>query len=211
VNQLLAFLGVSLVVIIVPGPDTALTLRNTLRGGRAAGLASTLGIATGQVFWALATSLGIATLILASQPVFFAVKIAGAAYLVLLGALSIHAVLRGVVAAPDQPIPSTKVPQSAVRAYRQGVVSNLGNPKMAAFFTSLLPQFVPNHHTTFAMLFSLGVIFAVLTLSWLTLYVTVAGVFRRILSRARVRQWIEGVTGTVLIALGIRVAIESGP
>src|SRR5437588_5995543 len=81
-----AFLGISLVVIVTPGPDTALTIRNTLLGGRASGVFTALGVAAGQAVWALATSLGIVALLVASEPVFVAVKLAGAAYLVILGA-----------------------------------------------------------------------------------------------------------------------------
>jgi threonine/homoserine/homoserine lactone efflux protein len=210
-NQLLVFVGVSLVVIVVPGPDTALVLRSTLRDGRVAGLFSALGIAAGQTFWALMTSLGITAFLLASQPVFAAIKIAGAAYLVYLGARSLITAVRGVAAAPANPTASTAAPRSALRAFRQGVLSDLGNPKIGVFFTSLLPQLVPNHEATFVLLFSLGIIFAVLTAAWLTLYVFATEAFRRLLLRARIRQWIEGVTGAVLVGVGISVAVESTP
>jgi threonine/homoserine/homoserine lactone efflux protein len=204
-NQLLVFVGVSLVVIVVPGPDTVLVLRNTLSGGRVAGLTSTLGIATGQVFWALMTSMGIAALVLASRPIFLTAKLAGAGYLIFLGVRGCFAVLRGRSGGPER---ATPVPRSAWRAYRQGVISDLGNPKIAAFFTRRLPQFVPNHAAAFAELLSFGVVFAALTAGWLAFYVIVAEVFRRVLSRTRVRQAIECVTGTVLIALGISVAAD---
>jgi threonine/homoserine/homoserine lactone efflux protein len=84
-GPLLAFLGISALVIMTPGPDTAITIRNTLTGGRAGGLATALGVATGQAIWALATSAGVVALLVASEPLFLAVKYAGAAYLVWLG------------------------------------------------------------------------------------------------------------------------------
>ena len=205
---LLAFVGVSLVVIVTPGPDTALTLRNTLLGGRAAGLASGLGIATGQILWALATAAGIAALLAASEPLFVAVKLAGAAYLVLLGVQTLRAAWIGAPG-PDHVggPPGHGLP--AWRAYRQGVVSNLGNPKMAAFFTSLLPQFAPGQGGAFATLLGLGVLFAAMTATWLALYAVVVGALRSVLARGRVRRAIEAVTGAVLIALGVRIATES--
>src|ERR1043166_2504971 len=128
-----AFLGVSLVVIVTPGQDTALTIRNTLSGGRRDGTRTAFGVASGQVTWALAASAGVSALLLASKPVFTALRIAGAAYLVFLGAQALLAAVRGRTAAHTAPRGSA--------AYRQGLLSNLGNPKMVVFFTSLLPQF----------------------------------------------------------------------
>src|SRR5258706_610564 len=102
-DPLLAFLGISVLVIATPGPDTAITIRNTLLGGRTGGLATALGVATGQAIWALATSAGVVALLIASEPLFLAVKYAGAAYLVWLGWQSLRAAFRpatshGVVA-----------------------------------------------------------------------------------------------------------------
>ena len=89
-GSFLAFLGISILVIVTPGPDTAMTVRNTLLGGRAGGIATALGVATGQAIWALATSIGIVALLVASEPVFNAVKFAGVAYLVFMGAQALH-------------------------------------------------------------------------------------------------------------------------
>jgi len=136
----LAFLGVSVVVIVTPGPDTALTVRNTVLGTRRTGLLTALGVATGQAIRTLAAAGGIAALLVASEPAFLAVKFAGAAYLVWLGAQSLRAALRRTD--PPRSHATARAPRAmtAATAYRQGVVSDLGNPKMAAFFTSLLPS-----------------------------------------------------------------------
>src|SRR4051794_9841405 len=93
-GQLAAFVGVAVLVIVTPGPDTAVTIRNTLLGGRRAGVATAAGVAWGQSIWTLAASAGIATLLVASEPAFVAVKLAGAAYLVLLGAQALRAAWR---------------------------------------------------------------------------------------------------------------------
>lgn len=209
-NELVAFVGVSLIVIVTPGPDTALTLRNTLLGGRSAGFASALGIASGQVCWALAASAGVAAILVASEPVFIAVKLAGAGYLMFLGAQALLAAIRGSTPR-EEPDGGDTVRLSTGRAYRQGVISDLGNPKMAAFFTSMFPQFAPEQGGAFVTLLAFGVLFAVLTAAWLAFYATVTGAFQYVLSRSRVRRWIEGITGTVLIGLGIRVAAEGRP
>ena len=133
VEHLAAFLGVSLVVIVSPGQDTALTVRNTLTDGRRGGVLTAFGVVTGQLTWALAASAGLSALLLASRPLFVGLRIAGAAYLVFLGAQALAAAIRGR--------PTDAFGGRRRAAYRQGVLSNLGNPKMVVFFTSLLPQF----------------------------------------------------------------------
>src|SRR6478736_9277957 len=94
-GALWAFVGVAALVIITPGPDTALTVRNALIGGRRAGVATAAGVALGLAVWTAAASAGLAALLVASEPAFVAVKLAGAAYLVLLGATTLMHALRG--------------------------------------------------------------------------------------------------------------------
>ena len=193
-----AFLGVSAVVIVTPGQDTALTIRNTLLGGRRSGLLTAVGVSGGQAVWALATSAGVAAVLQASEPAFVAVKLAGATYLVFLGLQTLVPALR----------PRGAMPKASRRGrpLRQGLFSNLGNPKMAIFFTSLLPQFATG--PSFGALLLLGLVFSSLTLVWLTTYsfaVAKAGDFLR---RSRVRRAIDGLTGVVLVALGLRLAAE---
>ena len=195
--QLAAFLGVSAVVIVTPGQDTALTIRNTLLGGRRAGVGTAVGVVSGQLAWALATSVGLAALLLASAPLFTAIRLAGAAYLVVLGAQALAAAVRG---RPHQ----DRVHRRRSSAVRQGLLSNLGNPKMAVFFTSLLPQFA----SSFAGMLSLGLLFAALTLSWLSLYALAVARASGLLRKTRVRRALDAVTGLALVALGLRVAAE---
>lgn len=200
-DQLAAFVAIAIVVIVVPGPDTALTIRNTLFGGRTAGVRTALGVATGQAVWTLATSLGITALLVASEPAFRAVKLAGAAYLIYLGAQTLwRALRRGHV--PHAP------PKRRGDAYRQGLLSNLGNPKMAAFFTSLLPQFAPGGEASFAGLLALGLLFAAMTLTWLSAYALAVARAGDVLRRPRVRRALDAVTGAVLVAFGLRLATD---
>src|ERR1700737_2801371 len=144
-----AFLGVSILVIITPGQDTALTIRNTLVGGRGSGILAAAGVASGQFIWTVATSAGLAALIVASEPVFTALKLAGAAYLVYLGAQALYAAFRpsGERSKTRRFLRDDRL--GRVAADRQGVLSNLGNPKMVVFFSSLLPQFVNRGHASF--------------------------------------------------------------
>lgn len=204
VTEALAFLGVCAVVICTPGPDTALTIRNSIVGGRRGGVLTAAGVAAGQLVWTVAASVGIASLLQASQPAFTALKIVGAAYLAFLGVHSILAALRGHHGNEERQMrPSELGPWSAIR---QGFISNLANPKMAAFFLSLLPQFVTDPSGGFAALLPLGAVFCLMTFGWLSIYAVVLDRVGPVLQRARVRRILDAMTGTVLIAFGIRLA-----
>jgi threonine/homoserine/homoserine lactone efflux protein len=199
---ILAFLAVSAAVICTPGQDTALTIRNTLGGGRRGGVATAAGVALGQAIWTVAASAGIVALLSASEPAFRALKLAGAAYLVYLGLQSLVAALRRRASSHARPT----VPVDPPRALRQGVLSNLGNPKMAVFFASLLPQFAGGRSASFVALFALGLLFCALTFSWLTLYAFAIDRLRRFLA-GPLRRALDALTGLVLVGLGLRLAV----
>jgi threonine/homoserine/homoserine lactone efflux protein len=196
---------VSIVVIVTPGPDTALTVRNTVLGSRRTGLLTALGVATGQAVWTLGAAAGIAALLVASEPAFLAVKFAGAAYLVWLGVQSLRAALRRTHPPRSHATAPAPRTMTATTAYRQGVVGDLGNPKMAAFFTSLVPQF----NTSFAGMLTLGLVFCLITFAWLALYATAVAKAGEVLRRLRFRRTIDALTGAVLIGLGVRIATET--
>jgi threonine/homoserine/homoserine lactone efflux protein len=205
-ESLVAFVVVSAVVICTPGQDTALTIRNTLAGGRHGGVATAAGVALGQAVWTLAASAGVVALLSASEPAFRALKLAGAVYLVVLGAQSLYsAVTGGSHTDRDVAGDQRRAPRQALR---QGLLSNLGNPKMAIFFASLLPQFAPGGSGSFAALLALGLCFSAMTFAWLTLYAVAVARLRRFLA-GRMRRAIDALTGTVLIAFGVRLATES--
>jgi threonine/homoserine/homoserine lactone efflux protein len=206
VADLAAFLAVAVLVIVTPGQDTALTIRNALLGGRRAGAFTALGVSAGQAVWTLAASAGLTALLVASEPAFVALKLAGAAYLVFLGVQALLGALRphgrrstGAKAG------GTMAPRVALR---QGVISNLGNPKMAVFFTSLLPQFTPGGEASFAVMLALGLVFCTLTFAWLTAYAVAVAKAGDVLRRPHVRRVLDGLTGAVLVAFGLRLATE---
>jgi len=207
-SVLLTFLGLSMVVIATPGPDTALTVRNTLLGGRSAGTFTALGVSMGQVAWSVATSLGLVAVLLASKPIFQALKLVGGAYLVYLG-------IRPLLAAYERsPVPEGAGGRGAgtslarFTALRHGFINNLTNPKMAVFFASVLPQFAPPGDGMLSRLLLLGVLFSVLTFLWLTAYAVAIARAGRLLRGSRVARVVEGVAGLTLIGLGVRVATE---
>jgi threonine/homoserine/homoserine lactone efflux protein len=187
---MVAFLVVAAILIVSPGPDFALTVRNTVARGSRAGYLTGLGVVTSQLVWGLATAAGLAALIVASRPMLTAFRYAGAAYLVWLGVESLLAAWRGRTSRERRARSSSP--------FAQGLASNLGNPKMAVFFTSLLPQF----GASFAVLAAHALVFSALTLVWLAL-IARAGSALRI---ARVRRALDAVTGVVLTAFGVRLA-----
>src|SRR5689334_23669946 len=137
--HVLSFLAVAVVVVVTPGVDTALVTRSALLHGRAAAVASAAGVNVGIAFWTAAASIGLAAVVAASAEAFTAIKLAGAVYLVYLGLQAIRASRRH----GHQPgVSRERSPITRPVAFRQGLVSNLLNPKIAVFFTSLLPQFV---------------------------------------------------------------------
>jgi len=207
-GDLLSFLAVAALVIVTPGQDTALTIRNTLAAGRRGGSATALGVSSGQAVWAIATSFGLAAVLTAWAPLFSAIRLLGAAYLVFLGAQALISALRGPGSGAYR---SEALPHVVLRpatAYRQGLLSNLGNPKMAVFFTSLLPQFAPPGSATFAGLLGLGLVFCTMTLAWLTAYSVVIARAGQALRRPGLRRALDAVLGSVLVALGLRLATE---
>jgi threonine/homoserine/homoserine lactone efflux protein len=205
-GPLLAFVGIAALVITTPGPDTAMTIRNALLGGRPAGLATAVGVSCGLAIWALTTSAGLVALLVASEPLFLAVKYAGAAYLVWLGVQSLRSAFgNGPAIAISAPAGSRLPPR---QAFVQGIVSDLGNPKIAAFFTSMLPQFAPAGAADFAGLAALGLLFSLMTLLWLTAYALAIARMGDVLRRPRIRRTLEGITGATLIGLGLKLASE---
>ena len=197
-RELLAFLGVSAAVICTPGQDTALTIRNTVRSGRRDGIATAAGVAAGQALWTVAAALGVVALLEASQTAFDVLRLLGAAYLVYLGLQALTAAVRGnsrphaVAVSPGAPL-------------GQGLVSNLANPKMVVFFTSLLPQF----GDSFGTLLTLGLTFSLLTFLWLAAYSVAVARARTLLRGVRVRRALDAVTGAVLVGLGLRLGAEA--
>jgi threonine/homoserine/homoserine lactone efflux protein len=202
-QSLWAFLGISVLVIATPGPDTALTVRNTLLGGQRGGGFTAAGVAAGQAIWALATSAGLVALLVASEPVFEAVKWLGAAYLVWLGVHSLWIAWHGRAVPGAAVAASARLSQGT--AFRQGLLSDLGNPKMAVFFSSLLPQF---SDASFGSLVFLGLIFAAMTFAWLTAYAVALSMAGNFVRRRAIWRSIEAITGAALVALGLRLASE---
>lgn len=205
---LLGFAVAATLLILAPGPDSVLVMRNSLRGGRRAGLCTAAGTVTGLVSWGLAAALGLSALIAASRVGYDVLRIAGAAYLIWLGAVSLWP--RHRVADPEdrgrRGRPRAAVPR---RAYLNGVISNLCNPKIAAFYVAFLPGFIPAGVPVREWSLLLAAWFAVETGVWLGAVVWMVNRGVDWLSRSGVQRMLERVTGLVLVGLGLRLATES--
>jgi threonine/homoserine/homoserine lactone efflux protein len=194
----------ALVLIMIPGPDQALITRSALTGGRAGGLLTTVGGMLGLAVHASAAAFGLSALLLASATAFTVMKVVGAIYLLWLGIQTLRAAGRSRRAASGT---SALATPRRRRAYlRQGFLSNALNPKVALFFVTLLPQFLATDGPApWAQALLLSVIFAVLYLSWFTLYVLVVERVGKLLQRPRVKATIERVTGLLLVGLAVRL------
>lgn len=205
-HELVAFAAVAAVLILTPGPDMALVTRNTVALGRRAGLETSAGVCAGVLVHGCAAALGLSAILRTSATAFTIVKLAGAAYLVCLGAQALWR-SRGAATHPDSPL-STSNRRVNGSPFRQGLLSNVLNPKLAVFFLTLLPQFIDPHDAAAARSLLLAGIYSAMCAVWLvafTLFVTRA---REALRTPRVIRIVERVTGSVLIVVGLRVAVD---
>ena len=200
---MLAFVGVSIAVAVVPGPDMALVARNTLLGGRSVGAATVLGIVGGLLGWSLAAAVGIAAVLAASATAFTVLKLAGAAYLIYLGISTLRAGHDDGAGARARGAITFRA------AVGQGFLSAGLNPKLGVFFLTLLPQFVVPGAPA-ARSLELALLFAAIGASWLLVYTYLIGSVGHVLSRPGPQRALRWITGTVLVALGVRVALEQG-
>ena len=196
------FLAVATLVVVTPGPDMTLVARNTFAGGRLSGLATSAGTCSGLFVHATAAALGLSAVLLASSQAFTIVKIAGGAYLIFLGIRTI------IGAGRDAPVRDGAKAADPWSAYRQGVLTNVLNPKVAVFFLSLLPQFVEPGPGFTGRLLLLSALFILMGLLWLTVYTLALHAVGAFVGRPSVKTVIETVTGAVLVTLGLRLALQ---
>ncbi|MBV9844476.1 MAG: LysE family translocator [Kutzneria sp.] len=194
----------AVLMAITPGLDTLLVLRSSLTQGRTAGLAAILGITVGCLVWAVASILGLSALLAASTLAYDVVRLAGAGYLIWLGGAALWRSFQGHQADAPQ-----SNPKSTVAALRGGLTTNLLNPKVGAFYLSLLPQFLP---TTGNNTIWWAVLLVAIHLSagavWLTAVAWLAGRAKALLTKAAVRRWLDRVTAGVLVAFGLKIALD---
>lgn len=199
-----AFTVAAVLIVLLPGPDTLVVLRNLVRGGRASAVRTVLGVLSGLTVWVVTAALGLSAVLRASHQAYLVLRIAGAIYLLWLGIQSLRArgVQPGSLAAPaGRSLLGT--------GYPAGVATDLLNPKVGVFFVTFLPGFVPGGYSVGWVSLLLGAIFVLLTAGYFAVLIAVSGRITGWLMSVRIRQRIERATGVVLIAFGLRLALES--
>ena len=198
----MSFLAIAIVLTITPGPATALVVRSALRGGRAAAAATIAANSLCVLAWGLLSVLGISALVAASAVGFTVLKVGGALVLVWLGVQALRRAGR------DAPIALGATPLRPRAAFRDALLTGITNPKLAVFFVALFPQFVPAGAPVLPTTLAMAATIVVLDVAW---YGALAGAVvraRRSVVGGRLAAWLERVTGAVLLALGVRVALD---
>ncbi|GAA4927848.1 threonine/homoserine/homoserine lactone efflux protein [Nonomuraea thailandensis] len=211
-SAMIAFAVASLLVSMIPGPTTVVILRQSIRSGRSAGVATVLGNETGWLLWCLAAAFGLSALLLVSELAFDVMRIAGALVLVWFGARMVWQAWRGPSGSrPGSPPAPPPAAPSLWSCYRSGLLTNLANPKAGVFALSFLPQFVPEGAPAMPALLLLAVASTLIDLVWYLGIVRLVVAAERFFRRPAVRRCLEYVSGTLLIGLAVRLALTSRP
>ena len=205
-TALLSFAVVAALLTITPGLDTALVLRSALVQGRRLAIATSLGIISGAFVWGVAAAVGLAALLRASEVAFAVLKIVGAAYMVYLGVRMLWT--RVIRPRPAEAASVDRLPRYWWGAFGKGLLTNLLNPKVGAFYVAVLPQFLPSGVNELLMGVLLAGVHGVETAAWFALIIFGAHSVRRWLERPVVSRAIDGVTGTALVGFGVALAVS---
>jgi RhtB (resistance to homoserine/threonine) family protein len=198
------FVPIAALLTLTPGAGTAMVVRSAMRGGWRAGVLTIAGNSVGVIVWALLSVLGISALVAASEVAFLTLKLVGAALLVWLGVQSLLRARRGF----DDAVPEAEAPGVHRRAFRDGLVTSLANPKLAVFFVALFPQFVDDRATVLPTTLLMAALIVTFDFAWYTGLAVLVSRAKRELMRSRLARRVERTTGAVLIGLGARVAFE---
>lgn len=203
---LTTFTFAAVLIVLLPGPDTLVVVRGLVRGGRAGGVRTTLGVLSGLTVWVCAASLGLSALLRASEVGYEALKIAGAIYLGWLGVTSLRGVLRKPAVEPAAAAPLRGGLLGS--GFVAGLLTDLLNPKVGVFFVSFLPGFVPDGYSVGWTSLLFGAIFIALTALYFVVLVALSGQVAEWMQTPRIRRRLDAVTGAVLIGFGVRLATE---
>ncbi|WBB91189.1 LysE family translocator [Verrucosispora sp. WMMC514] len=206
-GQLLTFSGVVVLGAMSPGPDFAVVVRRSALAGRAHGMATAVGVAAGVLAWVVAAATGVAAVVAVTPVAFTIIKLVGAGYLVYLGVNALRSAWRSgdVRSAPDT---GPTVESGMWAAFRDGLLCNALNPKAAVFFVALLPQFLPADAGLVSLL-ALSAIAVAITVGWFLTVANLVAAARRAFSRPATRRLVDGLSGALLIGLGVRLVFTS--
>ncbi len=207
-TQLISFLVATLLLTLSPGADTMLVIRNVIRGGKKDGVITTLGICTGLFVHATLSACGISMILVKSAMLFNIVKTIGAFYLIYLGTKSIYFAIKFKEENQKEDINISKEKESFLKSFREGILSNVLNPKTAVFYMAFLPQFInPGDPVFLKSLFLTGIHF-IMGLIWLVSLSLFLNQIKNVLDNSFVKRALESLTGTILIGFGIKLGLE---
>lgn len=202
-----SFAAVAGLLTIVPGLDTAIVLRSAASLGRRHGFATAFGVSTGALIWGAAAAVGISALLAASAVAYTVVRIAGALYMVWLGSGLLQRALAG---SADRFDPHANLVRSVPvgRSWARGLLTNLLNPKIGAFYVAVLPQFIPAHDSHLAVGLLLASVHDLEGLVWFSAIILGTHSVRTMVARRSVRRSIDGATGATLIGFGLKLGLS---
>lgn len=206
VENFYLFVFMCVLLIILPGPDTAIATKNTLTVGRVGGLKTALGTCCALLIHTSAAVFGLSAIIVKSALLFSVFKYVGAIYLIYLGVKTLWALRKKEVAASVEMNTASQFENKS--CFKQGFLTNLLNPKVAVFFLTFLPQFVDAGSDTFLPFLIMGFTYTVLTAIWFFLYVYLLNQISTFMKKPKTQNMIEGITGAILIGFGIKLALE---
>lgn len=201
---LVSFSLAAVLIVLLPGPDTLVVVRNLVRGGRASAARTVSGVLTGLVVWVVTAALGLSAVLRASHEAYLTLRLVGAAYLVWIGVQSLRA--RATAQSSDADVAARG--RLLGTGYRAGLLTDLLNPKVGVFFVTFLPGFVPAGASLGWMSLLLGGIFVLLTAGYFAVLLALSGPVLRWMTTLRVRRRMDRVTGVVLIGFGLRLVLE---
>jgi threonine/homoserine/homoserine lactone efflux protein len=203
-TALVTFTLAATLIVLLPGPDTLVVVRNLIRGGRRTAALTVLGVLSGLAIWVVTAALGLAALLRASRDGYTALRLVGAVYLIWLGVNS----FRSRAAAHADEIAATPPRKLLGVGYRAGLATDLLNPKVGVFFVTFLPGFVPRGHPVGSTSLVFGAIFVIETAAYFALLLMLASRITRWMSQPAIRRRLDRATGLVLIGFGVRLAAE---
>ncbi|MEI2329228.1 lysine transporter LysE [Priestia megaterium] len=193
-------------LVILPGPDTAIMTKNTLTVGKQGGFKTMLGICCALSIHTFTAIVGLSAIIAKSALLFSIFKYIGSVYLIYLGIKSLWTLRNKNTTETIEPIAKSKYKNES--SFKQGFLTNLLNPKIAVFFLTFLPQFVNHESHTFMPFLILGITYIVLTVVWYLFYIYLLNQISSFMKKPKTQKVIEGITGTILIGFGIKLALE---
>jgi threonine/homoserine/homoserine lactone efflux protein len=209
-SALVSFAAIALLLTITPGIDTAMVLRSTIAGGHRAGFATAFGVFVGVLAWGVAAAVGVSALLTTSSVTYDVLRFVGAAYLLWLGVRFLSRALRGDAAGArfDGDMGPT-TPSNLWVCFRQGLLANLLNPKVGAFYVATIPQFLPDGVSHVWMGVALALVHNLEGLAWFSAVILGTHRLRAALDSSRARRRVDAVTGTALVGFGVRLALSA--